>query len=120
MSVAFVLPEDAVSGSAPVTFAGMPGVWIPGQPVPFETFVESGAFESLAAMRERIAELALPIAETKVDVAKPISAMSVRELEAKAGELGIELPEGTKDVKRKALEDAIAAELEAVEPEGEA
>lgn len=66
MSLAFVLPEEAVSSSSPTTFPGFPGVWTPGEAVEAQAFVDAGAFESVEAMSQAVAELALPLEEKSV------------------------------------------------------
>lgn len=107
MSVTVVLLEEAVSGMAPTVFPGIPGVFVPGEPQEVD--------DETAAL---IDELGLPF--ERIASAKPLSKLTIPQLEQKAAELGIELPAGKKDVKVAALATAIAAAAEAetaAEPE---
>lgn len=66
MPTAFVLSSDEIAGSDAFAMPGFPGVWTPGKPIEAAEFVKLGAFSSVDEMRDRVAELGLPLEEVEV------------------------------------------------------
>jgi hypothetical protein len=66
VSVALVLPAEAVSSSSPTTFPGFPGVWPPGEPIEAQVFVDAGLFADPDEMVSFASELGLPLETTTV------------------------------------------------------
>lgn len=71
---AYVLPEDAVSGSDPVTFAGFPGIWTPGVPIAVDELAKHGLYDA-DEIADEVEERGLPL--QPVDVSGDEGAMPV-------------------------------------------
>lgn len=138
-----MLPEDAVSGTAAVTFAGFPGIWTPGQPIAVAELARHGAL-SQDEVGEKVEELGLPLEPAEVGAdegAMPMPpnhrasrdeaahealeeqrprARSHKELDERASEVGLEWPRAdmTREQKQQLLDEHVAAqELQPDEPE---